>query len=405
MDSCPLTQPGRSTDINNKSSALSKRIERVPSSFMFEFADKIRRMESSGQVIDLSLGQPDAPAPRHIPEALQRSLNTPITSYSSSAGSMDLRNLIADRYSEESRVSTDPSEIVITAGSKHALFISLLSILDQGDEVLTHEPYFPAYAEIAGLVGAVLKTVPISNDANRLKLDLNSLFSSVTSKTKMILVNYPNNPAGWTLTSEEVKKLAEFCSDKGIFLVSDEIYDKIVFDGLRHCHSWTYSKDTDRIIGLGSFSKTYSMVPYRLGYIVAKTVAIRDILKAQRATVTMVSPYVQSAGVAALSGPQDFVKARLEKYQERRDTYVRMLRNDGIPVPKPDGAFYLFVKMPDGTDVLKFATNFLEQERVAVLPGAIFGKRWENYVRISIATEDASLHEGMEKFQQAYPSF
>lgn len=372
---------------------------------MFEFADKIRKMEASGSVIDLSLGQPDMPAPPHIAAAVQRALETPITSYSASAGSSELRSLIANKYAEESGVHTEASEVVVTAGSKHALFISLLTLLDQEDEILVHEPYFPTYAEIAGLVGATLKTVPISSESNHFKLDLDLLFSSVNTKTKVILVNYPNNPAGWTLAENEVKKLADFCSEKGIFLVSDEIYDKIVFDGRVHSHSWVHSQGTDNVIGLGSFSKTYSMVPYRLGYVVAKTRVIKDIMKAQRATVTMVSPYVQAAGVAALTGPQAFVKSRLEKYQERRDEYVRLLRKEGIPVSKPEGAFYFFVKVPEGTDVMKFVTKFLEEEHVAVLPGAIFGKRWEGFVRISFATEDQSLRNGIAKFIEAYPSF
>ncbi|MDG6906394.1 MAG: aminotransferase class I/II-fold pyridoxal phosphate-dependent enzyme [Nitrososphaerota archaeon] len=392
-----------STGINSR--PLSKRIENVPTSFMFEFADKIRKMEASGSVIDLSLGQPDVPAPAHIAAAVQRALETPITSYSASAGSSDLRSLIANKYSEESGVQTEASEVMVTSGSKHALFISLLSILDQDDEVLVHEPYFPPYAEITGLVGATLKTVPISSESNHFRLDLGLLLSSVTAKTKVILVNYPNNPAGWTLGENEVRKLVDFCSEKGIHLVSDEIYDKIVFDRRVHCHSWTFSKGTDNIIGLGSFSKTYSMVPYRLGYIIAKEGIIKDIMKAQRATVTMVSPYVQAAGVAALSGPQDFVKSRLDKYQERRDEYVRLLRNEGIAVSKPEGAFYFFVKMPELTDVMKFATKFLDEERVAVLPGAIFGKRWEGFVRISFATEDQLLRDGVTKFIEAYPSF
>lgn len=372
---------------------------------MFEFADKIRQMEASGSVIDLSLGQPDVPAPPHIASAVQKALETPITSYSASGGSLELRSLIADKYAEESSVHTEASEVLVTSGSKHALFISLLSLLDQGDEILVHEPYFPPYAEIAGLVGAALKTVPISSESNHFKLDLDLLFSSVTAKTKVILLNYPNNPAGWTLGEKEVKHLADFCSEKGIFLVSDEIYDKIVFDGRVHSHSWAYSQGTDRVVGLGSFSKTYSMVPYRLGYVVAKARVIKDIMKAQRATVTMVSPYVQAAGVAALIGPQDFVRSRLEKYQERRDEYIRLLRKEGITVSKPEGAFYFFVKMPEGIDIMKFAIGFLEEERVAVLPGTIFGKRWEGFVRISFATEDQSLRNGMSKFIEAYPSF
>ncbi len=295
--------------------------------------------------------------------------------------------------------------MLVTCGSKHALFVSLLSLVDPGEEILVPEPYFPPYAEIAELVGGKLRTVPAADSNGGLKMDVEELLASVTQKTKLILLNYPNNPAGWTLERNQVKRVADFCADGGLYLLSDEIYDKIVFDKRGHTASWSFSKDSDFLVGLGSFSKTYSMVPYRLGHIVARRKVCEEILKAQRATITMVSPYVQSAGIAALSGPQNFVSERLAKYQERRDRCIAMLRRAGISSPKPEGAFYLFIKLPDASDGSKFAIDLLEHERVAVLPGSIFGSKWDKYVRLSFATEDSSLYEGLTRFQEAYPSF
>jgi aspartate aminotransferase len=389
---------------NNMHKEISARIARVPSSVMLSLAEKIRQLESSGEkIIDLSLGQPEVPAPAHISKAVENSLLNPQTSYSSSAGFEEFRRLIAQDLAKRSgSVDTNSQEIIVTSGSKHALFIALLSLVDPGEEVLVFEPYFPPYAEILGLVEGALKAVPIhSSSDDSLEPDVEEFLSAIGGKTKAVLLNYPNNPAGWTLTRSQVSRVADYCSEKGVYLISDEIYDHIVFDGREHCPAWSFSRDSEYIIHIGSFSKTYSMVPYRLGFLAGRKSVCDSVLKAQRATVTMVSPYIQSAGIAALKGPQEFVKSRLEIYEERRDKCVGTLASAGLACPKPSGAFYLFIPLPKNSrwsDAFEFATKFLEASKVAVLPGGIFGERWKNYVRISFATEDSELFEGMRRF-------
>jgi aspartate aminotransferase len=386
------------------SGSLSRRMQNVPASVMFEMADRIRVLQERGaSITDLSLGQPDVPAPDHIGRAAREALETPIVSYTSAEGSHELRSLISNKISTESGKEVADSEVIVTCGSKHALFITLLSLLDPKDEMLVHEPYFPPYAEIAGLARAKLTTVPVRVDGGRrFDLDVDELLGAVTSKTRVILVNYPNNPAGWTLDRSKVRRIVDFCTSKGIYFVSDEIYDKIVFDGKTHSHAWAHSDRSDYVIGLGSFSKTYSMVPYRLGFVVASDRICSQLLKTQRATITMVSPYIQAAGVAALKGSQDFVTQRLRKYEERRNKCVELLAKQNIRVAKPEGAFYLFVKTHEKTDVNRFVLDFLEEEHVALLPGEIFGSAWRNYVRISFATPDESLYPAVEKFSKRY---
>ena len=237
MDLSVRCPPRRHTGIHSDEGkySLSKRLESVPTSVMFEFADKIRRLQQQGMnVTDLSLGQPDVPAPDHISRALRESTEKPITSYTSAAGSLELRNLISESYSNGSGIETNPDNVVVTCGSKHALFISLLSLIDQGDEILVPEPFFPPYAEIAGLIGARLKTIRIREDERSFNLDVEKLLSAVSARTKVVLLNYPNNPAGWTLDGSKVKRIVEFCISKQICLVSDEIYDKIAFDNRTH---------------------------------------------------------------------------------------------------------------------------------------------------------------------------
>jgi aspartate aminotransferase len=376
---------------------VAARLAKVPQSQMLSLADKVTQMRSSGEkIIDLSLGQPEVPAPRHVSEAMQKSLDNPTASYSSSAGSAELRKLIAGQLEKNSQAETNPEEVIVTAGSKHALFIALLSLIDQEDQVLTFEPYFPPYAEILGLVGGELKTVPVED---RLEPDVDRFLSAINGKTKAVILNFPNNPAGWTLERSDIQKICEYCKQKEIFVISDEIYDHIVFDGRVHCPAWTFSKESTSVIHIGSFSKTYSMVPYRLGFVAARKNIADQILKSQRATVTMVSPYVQSAGIAALSGPQEFISKRLAKYEERRDNCLKMLTDHEIACPKPSGAFYLFIPLPAGrfSDAFGFASRILDERKVAVIPGGVFGERWKNYFRISFATEDVALYDAMHR--------
>jgi aspartate aminotransferase len=366
---------------------------------MLSLAEKTRQMEKAGEkIIDLSLGQPEVPAPSHISEAMRNALLKPETSYTSSAGSEELRKLIAQDLTRRSGVECNSGEVIVTSGSKHALFITLLSLVDPGDEVLVFEPYFPPYTEIVGLLGGVLKTVRIASESNELKADVDALLAAIGNKTKAVLLNYPNNPAGWTFDRSEVSRIVDFCGRKGVYVLSDEIYDHIVFDGRTHCPAWSFSSGSDSVIQIGSFSKTYSMVPYRLGFLAAKKNICEALLKAQRATVTMVSPYIQRAGIAALSGPQDFIKARLAKYEERRNKCIEMFAKSGLACPNPSGAFYLFFPLPTNIsmDSLTFTSEFLERYKVSVLPGEIFGEYWKNYIRISFATEDSSLYRGIE---------
>src|SRR5579862_5379140 len=382
-------------------SSSSSRIASVPSSVMLGLADKIRELEFKGEkVIDLSLGQPEVPAPDHIARATERALQIPQTDYASSEGSRELRSLIAERYSLDARVPTNESEVIITSGSKHALFVTLLSLIDPEDEILVPEPYFPPYKEIAALIGGRLKSIPakISGDQKSFSFDVEDLINAVSSKTRVVLLNYPNNPAGWTLDESQVKQITEFCTSNDIYLVSDEIYDKIVFDGRKHCHAWRFSTGTDSIVGIGSFSKTYSMVPYRLGFIVVRKKVKENILKSIRATLTFVSPYLQSAGVAALRGPQDFVASRLKTYEERRDYCLSILKKHNIEAPIPSGAFYLFIPLPRNVDASDFALKLLQKRKVAIFPGSIFGERWKGFVRISTATDDSKLKSGVEEF-------
>lgn len=383
---------------------LSSRVTSTPPSLMLSLAEKIRQIEASGgKVIDFSLGQPEVRAPAHVVEAMRSSILSALTTYSASAGSRELRNLLALNLHSRSGATAEENEILVTAGSKHALFITLLSLLDPADEVVVFEPYFPPYAEIVALLGGAVKSVPILSPSHgELKPDVDGLLSAIGPRTKAVLLNYPNNPAGWTLAKAEVKRVVDYCSEKGVYVVSDEIYDHIVYDSKTHCPAWSFSESSDCVIHIGSFSKTYSMVPYRLGFVAARKRVIEGILKAQRATVTMVSPYVQSAGIAALKGPQDFVKSRLDKYTGRRNRCIEILSRHEVICPRPSGAFYLFIPLPPSSyrrwrDAFEFATKLLQERKLAVLPGGIFGERWSNYVRVSFATDDDILYPGLEE--------
>ena len=384
---------------------IARRMDSVPAAQTLDFADKVKSLVLRGiKVTDLSLGQPEVLPPKHIADALASSLIEYSSALSSTSGLPELRRLIAERCSLESGVATDSSNIIVTSGSKHALFVSLASLIERGDEVLVPEPYFPPYGEIVALLGGRMVTFPVFATDSGTRLDVDQLLSNIGPKVRTIILNYPNNPCGWTLDRNSLAKLVDFCTEHGIYLLSDEIYDKILFDGARHCPSWTFSPSSDYIVQIMSFSKTYAMVPYRLGYLVTNPELHKKILKAHRATITTVSPYIQKAGVAALEGPQDFVHERLATYQRRRDDAMKILKENGIITSKPEGTFYLPVKMPGGTNVEKFANDLLEEKHVAVLAGSAFGKSWSGFVRLSLTADDTSLLRAIEIFARAYKS-
>jgi len=346
-------------------------------------------------VIHLEIGQPDFPTPQHIVDAACRAAQEGWTNYTPNAGLPSLRELIAEKLERDNHYKAAPDDIVVTAGGANAVFAGLLALVDYGEEVLIPDPYWPnVEGMVAAIISAVLKRYPLDPEDNFLP-DMAALEKLVTDKTKVLLLNSPNNPVGSVLPRDRIEELMEFAQKRDLYLISDEPYEAIIFEG-EHLSPAVF--DSERVVSCYTFSKTYSMTGWRLGYAVAAPDLSKVITKVVANDISCASSISQKAGEAALSGSQDCVKMMVDSYHERRDAAVAILEANGIPHHKPEGAFYLWFDISQsGMGSTDWALALLKEQKVAVSPGEAFTGGASTYIRASLATEKQALVEGMER--------
>jgi aspartate aminotransferase/aminotransferase len=345
--------------------------------------------------IHLEIGQPNFPTPAHIIEAALAAAREGFTGYTANAGLPSLREAIAEKVRRENGLPATAENVVVTTGGMGALYSIFLALLETGDEMLVPDPGYPNYAMAAYLLRARAVPYPLEAE-NGFQPRLDALPGLVSPRTKALVVNSPSNPTGSVLPAATMATLVAFAREHDLYLVSDECYEKIVFDA---CHVSPGSLDAEgRVISAFSFSKTYAMTGWRVGYAVTTPDMAALIAKIQEATVCCASSVSQKAAEAALAGPQDCVAAMVAAYRHRRDLAVAILRSHGLPTYLPQGAFYLLVSIGDcGVSSEQFARDLLDEEKVAVAPGRTFGPGGNGYVRISLASGEDELHMGLER--------
>jgi aspartate aminotransferase/aminotransferase len=344
--------------------------------------------------IHLEIGQPDFPTPPHIVEAALRAAREGYTKYTVNAGLPSLREAVTRKLRAENGIETSPANIVVTVGAMGGLFSVTRAIGDRGDEILVPDPGYPNYEMMARLCD--VQTVPYPLDPDRgFQPDLDALDRLVSPRTKAIIVVNPSNPAGAIWPRQTVADLVALADRHDLYVISDECYERIVFDA-PHVSAGAFDRD-GRVIGVYSFSKTYSMTGWRIGYVVAADPLVQVVAKLQEPTIGCASSISQKAAEAALDGPQDCVAEMVATYRRRRDLAVDILRRNGRYRYTPQGAFYLLVDIGDGIDSYQFAEAFLRQEKVAVTPGRTFGARAGQYVRVSLAARDEDIQTGLER--------
>jgi aspartate aminotransferase/aminotransferase len=353
-------------------------------------------------VIHLEIGQPNFPTPPHIVEAAYQAMQHGFTGYTPNAGLFSLCEAIAGKARRENGLKASADNIVVTTGGMGGLYSTLAALLDPGDVLLVPDPGYPNYAMVAGLLGAAVARYPL-DPANGFQPRLEALPGLVTPRTKAIVVNSPSNPTGAVLSPEVIAALVAFAHDHDLYLVSDECYEKIVFDGAQHLSPAALDAE-GRVVSVFSFSKTYAMTGWRVGYTVAPTDLTAIIAKLQEATVACASSVSQKAAEAALAGPQERVWEMVNAYRRRRDLALAVLQRHGLPTYVPQGAFYLLVDTGDrasdagslgGSE--QFARDLLTRASVAVAPGCTFGPLGDRYVRVSLATDENDLATGLER--------
>jgi len=344
--------------------------------------------------IHLEIGQPDFPTPPHIVEAAHQAMLQGFTKYTPNAGLASLREAIAVKVSRENGIPATAENIVVTTGGMGGLFSSAAAVLDPGDEVLVPDPGYPNYEMMAMLCRARAVRYPLSDLAGGFQPLLDALPGLVTPRTKAIIVNSPSNPTGSVLPAATLAALLEFAQRHDLYLISDECYEKIIFDA-PHVSPAALGDD-GRVLTAFSFSKTYAMTGWRVGYVVASPELARTMVKLQEATVACASSISQKAAEAALAGPQDCVAAMAQAYARRRDLVIELLRSHGLPTYTPQGAFYFLIDIGRrGVPSEPFARDLLTGQKLAVAPGSTFGPRGDRYIRISTASSEEVLREGV----------
>ncbi|HXW89912.1 MAG TPA: pyridoxal phosphate-dependent aminotransferase [Terriglobales bacterium] len=377
---------------------LSERMSRLGTETAFEVLNKARVLERQGKdVVHLEIGEPDFDTPRNIIDAAVEALHKGWTHYGPSAGLPDLRQAIAEEVSRSRNVAVDSSEVVVVPGGKPIIFFTLLALVDRGDEVIYPNPGFPIYESMIQYLGG--KAIPIRlREEKDFGLDVNELASLITDRTKLIILNSPQNPTGGVLSRREIGDIAQVIGDRNILILSDEIYSRLIFEG-EHYSIMSVAGFKDRTILLDGFSKTYAMTGWRMGYGVMRPDLASHITRLMTNSNSCTASFTQVAGVEALRGDQSSVDHMRQEFQRRRDMFVAGLnRIQGFSCRMPKGAFYVFPNvMKTGWKSKQLEDALLEEAGVACLSGTAFGNYGEGYLRFSVANSLANLNKALQR--------
>jgi aspartate aminotransferase len=371
---------------------LSSKVEVIPESATIQISDLAAQLKREGKdIISFGLGEPDFRTPEKIIEAAKLSLNRGETHYTQSKGIPELREAIAEKLKADNKLDATPDDIIVTPGAKQAVFESICTLLNEGDESVLFDPAWVSYEAIVKFAGGKPVMVPIYEYNDYQPQDFQDF---VSNKTKLIILNSPNNPTGAVYDRRTLVAIAEVAEDYGIYVISDEVYEKIIYDK-EHFSIGTLIPDLT--ITVNGFSKAYAMTGWRLGYAVAPKSILKGMLKIQQHSVSHPTSFVQHAGVEALKGDQQPVYDMTAEFRTRRDLVVGELSKIGIKCPKPNGAFYAFINISKFGTSIEVTEKLLRDAYVAVTPGLAFGPSGEGYLRLSYATSREQIVDGIKR--------
>ncbi len=383
---------------------LSQRVSQLKPSATLTITAKAKELRAKGiDVIGFGAGEPDFDTPEFVKEACIRALKEGKTKYAPSAGIPELREALAEKLIKENGVEYKPSEIVVSTGAKMILFLIFMTLLDEGDEVLLPSPYWVTYPEQINLLGGKPVEIPLREE-NGFILTADLLKDYITEKTKAIVINSPNNPTGAVYPKEELRKIAELCLEKGVFIISDECYESFVYDE-EFVSVASFSEEVREItFTVNAFSKTFSMTGWRVGYVACSEKYAKVIANLNSQTVSNVTTFAQYGALEALKNPEAkvYVQTMKTEFQKRRDRAYELLSSiPNVSVFKPRGAFYIFPNFSYYSeklgDDIKLAQLLLEEGKVACVPGSPFGA--EGYLRLSYATSMENIEKGIERIR------
>src|SRR5688572_9345479 len=380
---------------------ISQRAASLAPSLTLAIDSKAKQMKAEGQdVVGFGAGEPDFDTPQHIKDAAIKALNDGFTKYTPSSGIPELRQAIADKFKRENGLSYKPSQVIVSCGGKHSCYNVILATCQEGDEVIIPAPYWLSYPEMVKLAGA--KPVVIeTTDKTEFKVTPEALRRAITPNTRLFILNSPSNPTGTVYTPGEIKALGDICVEKGVLIMSDEIYEHLLYDGAKHQSVASLSQaHYEHTIVVHGFAKAWSMTGWRLGFLAAPEPIAKAIDAVQSHSTSNPTSFAQKGAVAALNGPQDHLKGWLAEYDRRR-TYAWKKLNSipRVSCVNSRGAFYLFPNISQtGLKSTEFCAKLLEQEKVAAVPGVAFGA--DDYIRLSYATSMANIEKGLERLER-----
>ena len=368
----------------------------------FETLAKAKELERQGKsIVHLEIGEPDFDTPEHIRDAAKQALDDGFTHYGASAGQIELREAIAKHQTERQGYDVSADSVIVTPGGKPVMFFTIMALVEQGVEVIYPNPGFPIYESMINYMGGI--AVPMQlNEESGYNADIDNLRSLITPRTKLIIINSPNNPCGSVIPESDLEKIAEMAGENDLVVLADEIYKDMYYGDQEHVSITKFPGMRERTVILDGFSKSYAMTGWRLGYGVFPDFLVEPVTRLMTNSVSCTSVFSQMAAIAALEGPQDSVAAMMEEFTKRRDLVVEGLNSlPGITCPVPKGAFYAFPNIRGtGMSSQEFANKALYEAGVALLAGTAFGAFGDGYIRISFANSQENLLEAIERLRR-----
>lgn len=388
---------------------LSRKAQAIEPSLTLAITAKAKEMKEKGiDVISFSAGEPDFNTPKNIINAAIKAMEDGNTKYTSVNGILQLREAICKKFKDDNGLEYNPSQIVVSTGAKQSLANTFLAILNPGDEVIVSTPYWVSYPELIKLADG--KPVFVEGDEkSNYKFTKENLEKAVTAKTKAIVLNTPNNPTGTIYNKEELEVIADFAKKYDIIIISDEMYEKLIYDNENHISIASLSKDAyERTIVINGLSKSYAMTGWRIGYCAASEKIAKLMISIQSHVTSNVCSITQYAALEALNGPQDEITKMINEFEKRRNYMINRIESiDNLSIVKPKGAFYIMINIENClgkeingkilNDSMEFCASLLENEKLAVIPGKAFGLN--NYIRVSYATSMESIKEGLNRIE------
>lgn len=380
---------------------ISPRIASLTPSLTLKVTNRAKAMKAAGdEVYGLAGGEPDMDTPDFIKQAAIDALNDGQTKYTPSTGLMALREAISEKLQQENGLAYDPSQIAVSCGAKHACFNAMLAVIDEGDEVIIPAPYWVSYPEMVRMCGGVPVIVETTAETGW-KMTVEQFEEAMTPRTKMVVINTPSNPTGAVYTEEELRAVAEVAASEDILILSDEIYEHLIYGDVKHVSVASLSEEIYNLtITVNGFSKAFSMTGWRLGYTAAPVEIAKAISTIQDHSTSNACTFAQIGAIAALKGPQGFIQDMRDEYDMRRQYVLQRLKSiPNISVVEPQGAFYFFVDASKlGLTSMNLCDKLLERYKVATIPGVAFGN--DKSLRISYCTTLDVLKEGLDRFEE-----